>query len=76
MITNQDKDIIRRADDVFLHARFYGILAGEARKSVLVATSMAKALQERHPEHAERLRRVYAEGMQVVLGEYAMLDNL
>ena len=63
-------------DDLCLHARFYGILAGEARKSVLVAASMAKVLQEIHPEQAEKLHRVYAEGMQVALGEHAMLEGL
>ena len=63
-------------DDFFLHARFYGILAGEAQKSVLVASAMAKVLQERHPEQAEKLHRVYAEGMQVALGEHAMLDGV
>ena len=68
--TNQEPD------ELFLHARFYGILAGEAQKGVLVATSMAKTLQELHPEQAERLHRVYAEGMQVALGEYATLDGV
>ena len=40
------------------------------------SAAMAKVLQERHPEQAEKLHRVYAEGMQVALGEHAMLEGL